>query len=179
MQPGNGLEPLASGSRDYSPQSLYYHPFAGHSESSFTSAVRPQEGRAEARPKFRRRGSESATIWERNNHVPWNEEEELPGNNSHVRSKTVDYAFASTASANGHPLAHNLRTSTSSSSQTSFYGTRPRLNRLLNSSEPSPSGSGSSSIFQSGRSSALSDRGGEKIVIVHEVCISLWCIFTA
>lgn len=163
------LIPLGSGDPS---DILHYNPFAGHSESSFSSAVKLSEGRVAAGPVYRRRGSESAARKDRRNNIPVDEDGEYPGPNSHVRSRTTDYA--STTSASTHPLAQ-IREPPSSRNQISSDGTRPRLNRNLSDLEPFHGGSAASPVFHNDQSSAVvPDRGpAEKIVIVHEV----WCSF--
>lgn len=168
MLPRNNGELITSSSGDSS-DGLYYNPFAGHSESSFTSAVKLSKSRAETRPIYRRRGSESAARKDRGFDLPIDEDEEHSGSDSHVRSKTEDNASTQATSATyTHPLA--IWTSSSNNGQNSLNGSRPRINRLLSSIEPFHSGSAESSLFYDGLSSAVPDRGvAEKIVIVHQV----------
>ncbi|KAK7692216.1 hypothetical protein QCA50_003840 [Cerrena zonata] len=168
MLPRNNGELISLGSGD-SPDSLYYNPFAGHSESSFTSAVKLSKSRAETRPIHRRRGSESAARKDRGFDIPIDEDEEHSGSNSHVRWKTEDNASTQPTSATDtHPLA--IWASSSNNGQNSLNGSRTRINSILNRPEPFHSGSAESSVFYDGLSSAVPDRGvAEKIVIVHQV----------
>ena len=170
MLPRNGGEPLVpSGSSDLQ-DSLNYNPFAGHSESSFSSAVKLSDGRAAARPVYRRRGSESTSWRDREHHIPIDvdEDEAYPGSNprSHVRSMTESKAGGtSSSSADIHPLA--TRASSSNTSRNGQNTARPRLSRKANSHEPFHSKFGDSSVLHS---SPPPDRGPEeKIVIVHQV----------
>ncbi|OBZ70526.1 hypothetical protein A0H81_09343 [Grifola frondosa] len=131
--------------------------FAGHSETSFSSAIKLKD----TRPAVRRRGSDIAARRTRNDHDTWRE-----GSSSHLRSRTVDSVGASSS----HPLAFGH----SSSSSVSSYGddTRPSLKRLL--SEPE-------AIRESSERPLLNSDGGmfdlthplsmeeEKLVLVHEV----------
>lgn len=167
MMPRSGGEPIPSGS-NVLPDSLYFNPFAGHSDS-FTSAVKLSEGRAAARPAYRRRGSESAARKDREYRATLDEEEEYLGTNphSHMRSRTED--CATTTGASSHPLA-----SSSSNSQNTSDDPNAHMSHSGNDLEPFHSGSTASSVFHNGLSSSVAERGAtEKIVIVHQVqCFS-------
>lgn len=171
MPSGNGFLPYREGIEDDASSSLYHNPFAGHSDTTFTSAVRPNETRVMTRPALRRRVSDGAAGRARNDHDPWQEEERAES--SHSRSRTVDSGVASSSSGrtSHHPLSRHSRSLRSNGSIVSLNDTRPRLKRLL-------SDMGSSSLGHKEDKSKDSDsepeeHGAQRLVIVHEVCTGI------
>jgi len=148
--------------------SLYHNPFAGHSESSFTSAIRPKDGRTETKPTYRRRGSEVAAKKSRNDHEPW-QDEDYGSTSSHARSKTLDAGpIASTSSTKLHPLALGRPGSASGGGFPSPSDTRPRLKRLLSDSSRGRRGEEAVGDIDD-ELPVTSPPPEQKVVIVHEV----------
>ncbi len=159
---------------------LYFNPFAGSSQSSFSSAVKrttENGGSIGTRPGFRRRGSESnATKRSRNCHNPLGDEDDASGG-AHARAQTADAVFGSSSSTKFHPLQPPLnRKSGGGSSSASIADTRPRLKRLLSDLGPDPSGKVDSADEDETSARRSNAALKEKIVIVHEVRISLECV---
>ncbi|KAI0088169.1 hypothetical protein BDY19DRAFT_216261 [Irpex rosettiformis] len=153
---------------------LYVNPFAGSSQSSFSSAVKrttENGGSIGTRPGFRRRGSESnAAKRSRNDHDPWHDEEDAFGN-VHARSQTTDAVFGGSSSTKFHPLQGSLaRTSGGSSPSMSGTDTRPRLKRLLSDLGQRHAGKVDSEDEDDAPPSRSDAALKEKVVIVHEVC---------
>ena len=154
--------------------SLYFNPFAGSSQASFSSALKTTTengGSIGARPGFRRRGSEgSSARRSRTDHDP-QDGEDIFGS-VHARSQTTDAVFGSSSSTKFHPLQAPLaRTSGGSSSSISNADTRPRLKRLMSNLGPSPAGKDDSADEDEAPSSRSNAALKEKVVIVHEVCL--------
>lgn len=148
----------------------YFNPFAGSSQTSFTSAVKPKDTRVDTRPGFRRRGSESSAQ-RRTDHDPWNEGSG-EGRREHMRASTMDTIVRSGGRGTKmHPLASTSsagRMSAGGSSRSSLVDTRPGLKRILSDLD--------TSISRSARSSedSLPSRPRdatvtETVVIVHDV----------
>ncbi|KAH8107775.1 hypothetical protein BXZ70DRAFT_1060467 [Cristinia sonorae] len=163
MPSGNG-DTRSQWTEDDDISSLHYNPFAGHSEATFTSAIRPSETRAVTRPAIRRRVSDTTGKRARNDHDPWEEDEDRGG--SHSRSRT-EFAIGSSRT-NYHPLARHLRGSQSNGSIASSNDTRPRLKRLVK-----EAGGDLSSATEDSHSdteqAAASVSPTQRVVIVHEV----------
>ena len=146
------------------------NPQAGHSETSFSSAVR----RNDTTPSKRRRGSDGLARRNRTDHDPWFSE---TSSGSHSRSRTVDDEvgvggddrwFSSRRSASQHPLRSSASTA-SSSSWTLDHETRPSMRRMLSESDMLDfefNGNGR----EGGDGSLVQNR--EMLVIVHEVSIA-------
>ncbi|KAI0798492.1 hypothetical protein BC629DRAFT_224487 [Irpex lacteus] len=152
---------------------LYFNPFAGSSQSSFSSAVKrttENGGSIGTRPGFRRRGSESnATKRSRNDHNPLGDEDDASGG-AHARAQTADAVFGSSSSTKFHPLQPPLnRKSGGGSSSASIADTRPRLKRLLSDLGPDPSGKVDSADEDETSARRSNAALKEKIVIVHEI----------
>ncbi|TBU39603.1 FAD/NAD(P)-binding domain-containing protein [Dichomitus squalens] len=140
---------------------------AGHSQSSFSSAVR----RNDTTPSKRRRGSDGLARRIRTDHDPWISE---TSSSSHSRSRTVDDNVGageddrwppSRRSASQHPL-RSTASMASSSSWTLDHETRPSMRRMLSESDVLDSGStGDGGDIREG--SLVQNR--EMLVIVHEV----------
>lgn len=150
--------------------SLYHNPFAGHSESSFTTAISPKRSHAENRPIYRRRGSEGSSKRTRNDHDPWAQNGGASGS-SHSRSQTVHTQFAaSTSTTPLHPLALGNHSSASLLNLPSPSDSRPYLKRALSDMDTSQS---SADDEQEDTAPVPSDPEREKVVIVHKVRASV------
>lgn len=161
------MTPVSMTSSDDIP-SIYHNPFAGHSESSFTSAISPKRSHADTRPIYRRRGSESLTKRSRNDHDPWIANADWASGISHARSQTADSHFpASTSATSLHPLALGVHISASFSDLPSPSDTRPYLKRAMS---DMVSGANGADDVPEATTPASSEGGDEKVVIVHEVC---------
>lgn len=171
---GRGTSSTSHGDID---NDLYFNPFAGSSQSSFSSAVKPKDGSIGTRPMYRRRGSEgSAAKRVRTDHDRWQEGHTMPGL-VHGRSRTLDGVVGSSSGAKFHPLASpkNLA-SGATSSRSSITDTRPRLRRLLSDLDPalSRNDSPSEDLVEEATASLPSISNTtprERVVIVHEVCL--------
>lgn len=161
---GNGIMPVSMISGDDIP-SLYHNPFAGHSESSFTTAISPKRSRAEARPVHRRRGSEGSPKRTRNDHDPWAQDDEVSGN-FHSRSRTVDGGLPASTPTSLHPLAFGHYTSRSTMNLPSPSDSRPYLKRALSEMDTSQ---GSADDEQEEATPVANYPEREMMVIVHKV----------
>ncbi|KAH9946957.1 hypothetical protein B0H21DRAFT_822312 [Amylocystis lapponica] len=131
------------------------NPFAGHSETSFSSAVKPKE----TRPAVRRRGSDGAAKRARNDHDPWRV--------SHSRAYTMD----GERSGDHHPLVGIPSIEARSTyGDSTAHDTRPRLKRLLSDSDPMSSDP-DDPVANSGTNGENALRSGqeERVVLVHEI----------
>lgn len=153
---------------------LYFNPFAGSSQSSFSSAVKPKDAAIGTRPAYRRRGSEGSAVRRvRNDHDTWQEGSSAFGS-VHARSRTLEAVVGSSAgAAKSHPLASRHSPSSTGSSLSSLADTRPRLKRLLSDLDPAQDRSNG---YHDGdeepdarRVSPSNAALKEKVVIVHEV----------
>ena len=148
---------------------LYYNPFATPSQVSFTSAIKPKDGRVETRPGFRRRGSESVAQRHRTDHDPW-DDDPTPSTRAHGRASTSDGLASSSSASKVHPLASPGRVPSGSSSRMSLIDTRPHLRRVVSDLESESNErrrSHSPDGLVSPNQRAAADM--ETMVIVHEV----------
>lgn len=160
----NGHLLHSQGLDDDDSSSLYHNPFAGHTESTFTSALRPNETHVVTRPTMRRRVSDGAGRRARNDHDPWQ------GEQSHSRSRTVDANVASTSRTKHHPLARHPRGSKSNNSIVSLSDTRPHLKRLLSEMGTAASSTTEDNSKDSDTEQPPPDEAPhQRVVIVHEV----------
>ncbi|KAJ3491260.1 hypothetical protein NLI96_g837 [Meripilus lineatus] len=165
--------PVSAISNDDIP-SLYHNPFAGHSESSFTSAINPKRSHTETRPRNRRRGSESSVKRARNDHDSWSSTTEATSS-SHSRSRTEDSLRVATASTTSlHPLVLGNQGSPSILSLPSPGDSRPYLKRALSNVSTSQ---GDSDDAQEDVAATWDEPEREKVVIVHQVCTGLLPVF--
>lgn len=147
---------------------LYFNPFAGSSQSSFSSAVKLKDAGVATRPAYRRRGSDSSAVRRsRNDHDRWQESGTV-----HARSRTLDGVVGgSTSGSKSHPLAPRSSALGSGSSSSSLADTRPRLKRLLSDLEPAPIRNDHSADSEERPDASKSSDAvlNERVVIVHEV----------
>lgn len=168
MPSGNGYLLHSQGLEDDGSSSLYLNPFAGHTETTFTSALRPKETRVVTRPVLRRRASDGIGRRARNDHDPWHDEDASEG--THIRSRTLESSLSSSNRTSHHPLVRNPRGMRSSGSIASLNDTRPRLKRLLGDlGLSSPSHIEDDSKNSDSEQSPVGEPASQTVVIVHEV----------
>ncbi|KZT10904.1 carbohydrate-binding module family 50 protein [Laetiporus sulphureus 93-53] len=134
------------------------NPWAVHSETSFTSAIKQKE----TRPEMRRRGSDAPTRRTRGDYDPQS--------GMHIRSRTTDDGTY------GHASVHPLSPATGSmlglkrnSNSFSPHDTRPHLKKLLDDEENTSATSEWRDDCTAGEETRSSARREEKVVLIHEV----------
>ncbi|KAI0784736.1 hypothetical protein C8Q75DRAFT_809908 [Abortiporus biennis] len=177
MPSANGVLPNSAGLLD-DLKSLYYNPFAGRSESGFSSATSPKkDGHVvdSTKPAIRRRGSEGAARRSRNDHDPWNDDDNNDWRKygSHARAMTVDTISptASSSATSLHPLSSaGTPRSAKYRSPTSPSVTRPRLRRALSDGKAIGSSSQDENVDEDDESPRSGNSAPpERVVIVHKV----------
>ncbi|KAH9886302.1 hypothetical protein C8Q73DRAFT_795474 [Cubamyces lactineus] len=142
------------------------------SSSSFSSAVR----RNETTPAKRRHaGSDATPRRARNDHDPWAEPRDGPGEtaaHSHARARTLDGDVGRGTSTSHHPLKSGSGSGSGSSSSEGglVHNTRPTMRRLLSLDEDAGETRGRSHEWEREREGEASlGKEREMLVIVHEV----------